>query len=120
MLRMQECKKPRCVFSNRKLSEGQTVQLQKLIEEYSYYCGAELAAESHQLHGVVTTRLGLTCETHIEWLYFSARQKFPRLCYACGVEVPLEVPEDVAEKYRGCSLSLSAVQRYWLQYSNTW
>ena len=60
-----ECEKPRCIFSNKKLSAKQQEEPSRLLETYQYVCGSSLIPEGDDvLGGVVAVRPGLVCSTH--------------------------------------------------------
>ena len=81
-----ECHKPRCIYSNSKLSPQEKVVLDCMKETNLYTCGSPLFSEGTPLASTVITREALTCGSPIETQYYSAvLVHFPPVCYYCGL-----------------------------------
>ncbi|CAC5419773.1 unnamed protein product [Mytilus coruscus] len=80
-----ECSKPRCIFSEKKLSREQDELILRL-KEYSFYtCGGALVQYDSETVDIVV-REGLACNSPIETTYYSASLKhyLPPVCVHCG------------------------------------
>ena len=89
-----ECRKPRCIYANEKLTANEGAELQAIHEEFFYVCGAPLMPGDYQLSAKAAVRTDLTCADDVERQYFSARRVFPAVCYCCGSRDPLNIPEE--------------------------
>ncbi len=86
-----ECEKPRCVFAEHKLSSEHVQELQAVLHDNLYTCGAPLWSPEHALYDKVVVR-DIDCEGCIEPAYYSCRRKYQSVCYVCGDKTPLPVP----------------------------
>ncbi|XP_048735490.2 uncharacterized protein LOC125650953 [Ostrea edulis] len=80
-----ECSKPRCVYSDKKLTREQEELLLRLKEEHLYTCGDSLVPEDVEDPGMVV-REAVNCLTEVETSYFSTSLKhyLPPVCVHCG------------------------------------
>ena len=67
-----ECHKPRCIYSNSKLSPQEKVVLDCMKETNLYTCGSPLFSEGTPLASTVIMREAFTCGSPIETQYYSA------------------------------------------------
>ena len=74
------CGKPRCFYANQKLSREQRVELEQILEDTMYSCGARSSSDS------IAVESGITCESPVSHHYFVNRcqPSFPLVCYVCG------------------------------------
>jgi hypothetical protein len=80
-----ECRKPRVVYSYRKLTERLQYSLAVGISEWEYSCGSPLLPPSNPLYTSVMCRSSLTCETPVEIAYYRSGLGVPNICcYCCG------------------------------------
>ncbi len=97
----QECFKPRCVYSVRKLVWNELVLLKSVIEEKIYTCGSAIFTPASQLMDTVVVRQNIGCINPVETQYYSATLvSFPPVCYYCGVEEECFVEDDTIEQLR--------------------
>lgn len=78
-----ECSKPRCIFSNNKLSAQEQCLLDQVKENNDYSCGSPLVPPEHDLHGKVFVRILQRCSDHIELAYYSCKQAYDGVCCYC-------------------------------------
>ena len=91
-----ECLKPRCIYSNAKLTRQEELELVTVKESNVYTCGASLFPR--ESCGIVV-REALVCTSLIESQYYSATLvHFPPVCYYCGLgEESLVDSEEIQE-----------------------
>ncbi|XP_078662871.1 uncharacterized protein LOC144906461 isoform X3 [Branchiostoma floridae x Branchiostoma belcheri] len=94
-----ECRKPRLVYSERKLTERQKTSLACLYSEYEYSCGSVATPPDHLLHSVVFVRTTLTCESRIETAFYGSECGRSDLCCYCA-SPNAEVNEELKSKYK--------------------
>ena len=101
VVQCDECNKWRLLFSKRKLSAKQRQQLEEIIADVSYSCGATtedlilpeaLASVCIRAH---------ECSDHIEKIYYSAYKDDP-LCIHCGSTTSLNIPSESDSFYHFC------------------
>ena len=96
-----ECHKPRCIYSNSKLSPQEKVVLDCMKETNLYTCGSPLFSEGTPLASTVITREALTCGSPIETQYYSAvLVHFSPVCYYCGLGEETLVDDDEMKELR--------------------
>ncbi|XP_063434558.1 uncharacterized protein LOC134715936 [Mytilus trossulus] len=80
-----ECSKPRCIFSEKKLSREQDELILRLKEDSFYTCGGALVQDDSETVDIVV-REALACNSPIETTYYSASLKhyLPPVCVHCG------------------------------------
>ena len=92
-LHCQECFKPRCVYSARKLGRDERVLIERVDEEKTYSCGSALFHSI--LVDTVVVRQNIGCTNPIETEYYSATfVSFPPVCYYCGAAEESLVEDD--------------------------
>ena len=84
-----ECDRPRCVYSEQKLTPGQHSELDQAHEDYPYVCGGPLLPADHPLFAIVVAEHGITCSSTVSANYFSANICLPNCCYICGSQTGL-------------------------------
>ena len=78
-----ECFKPRCVYSEARLTQEERGKICDLEEDYS--CGSVLFPPTSMYHNTIVTRANLTCRDPVEPQYYSTRLvNFPPVCSHCG------------------------------------
>ena len=89
------CKKPRCVYANTFLSNGQTTHVQRIRDEEIFVCGSSLFPESAKYHATIVVREALTCDSTVEISYYGAKMvKLPVICIHCGGSSNSPIAED--------------------------
>ena len=86
VVKCSTCKKPRCIYATRALSNREMIELRKIIKNYDYVCGCMIAPETSFLKGSIFSRLELHCNSPIESMYYGAPKLNKRkdLCCHCG------------------------------------
>ncbi|PKC10764.1 hypothetical protein RhiirA5_413972 [Rhizophagus irregularis] len=81
----EDCRKRRCVYSDRSMSREEQEDYQQALDSYSYSCGAPIFPDNHYLSEVMFVRTRISCDSPIEILYYSSRKpgNYP-ICYYCG------------------------------------
>ena len=101
ILNCQECFKPRCVYSARKLSLNEKVLLDVVVEDKTYTCGAAVFPPSSPLADTVVVRQNIGCPNPMEAQYYSATLvSFPPVCYFCAVGEECLVEDDSIRELR--------------------
>ena len=78
------CKKPRCVYANKKFNKNVHEEVNTIIASDEYACGGAFTDEESPLRHSVVTRRQLTCSSEKETQYFSSKLGFPIICCSCG------------------------------------
>ncbi|CAB5395171.1 unnamed protein product [Rhizophagus irregularis] len=95
----EDCRKRRCVYSDKSLNNEEQEDYQQALESYSYSCGAPIFPDDHYLSEVVFVRTRISCDSPIEILYYSS-QKSP-ICYYCGESESLVAPsQSLKERFK--------------------
>lgn len=103
LIRCGECHKPRCIFSNSKLSPQESVELQCTKETNIYSCGSPLFPEGSRYVNTIVVREALTCISPIEAQYYSSvLVHFPPICYYCGLSEENLVDDEEIKELRTC------------------
>nr|XP_022291341.1 uncharacterized protein LOC111102766 [Crassostrea virginica] len=81
----EEYLKPRCIYSDKKLTREQEELLLRLMEDHLYTCGNSLVPEDVVDPGIFV-REAINCTTEVETFYFSTSLKhyLPPVCVPCG------------------------------------
>ena len=87
-----ECRKPRVIYSNGKLSDSKLVSLLMGISDFDFTCGAPILPLAHPLVSTAHVRMDLTCATPIEYSYYSSK-KIGRVDLCCHCAKP-DIPVD--------------------------
>ncbi|GBC13306.2 hypothetical protein GLOIN_2v1780244 [Rhizophagus irregularis DAOM 181602=DAOM 197198] len=98
----EDCKKRRCVYSDKFLNSDEQQDFQQVLESYSYSCGAPIFPDDHYLKEVVFVRTRINCDSPIEVLYYSSRKSgnYP-ICYYCGESEGLVAPpESLKQRFK--------------------
>lgn len=101
MIQCDECKMWRLLFSKKKLTIAQRHNLEEILEDVSYSCGALLdeLALPPALESVCVK--DHKCDDPLERLYYSAG--YPAICYYCASEdLDESVPDDVYPLCSAC------------------
>ena len=80
-----ECRKPRCVYAERALTNREHRELKGIVRKYDFVCGCSITPDVSFLSGTVFTRLELSCQSPLEWPYFAATKVSVRkdICAYC-------------------------------------
>ncbi|XP_056009061.1 uncharacterized protein LOC130051279 [Ostrea edulis] len=80
-----ECSKPRCVYSNKKMTTEQEELLRRIKEDRFYSCGGSLLPADSDNLGLVVKE-SVSCSSEVETNYFttSLRHYLPPICIHCG------------------------------------
>ncbi|EXX66412.1 hypothetical protein RirG_124050 [Rhizophagus irregularis DAOM 197198w] len=98
----EDCRKRRCVYSDKSLNNEEQEDYQQALESYSYSCGAPIFPDDHYLSEVVFVRTRISCDSPIEILYYSSRKSgnYP-ICYYCGESESLVAPsQSLKERFK--------------------
>ncbi|POG77649.1 hypothetical protein GLOIN_2v1767477 [Rhizophagus irregularis DAOM 181602=DAOM 197198] len=98
----EDCRKRRCVYSDKSLNNEEQEDYQQAIESYSYSCGAPIFPDDHYLSEVVFVSTRISCDSPIEILYYSSRKSgnYP-ICYYCGESESLVAPsQSLKERFK--------------------
>ena len=68
----EDCKKRRCVYSDKSLNCDEQDDYQQALDSYSYSCGAPIFPDDHYLSEVVFVHTRISCDSSIEILYYSS------------------------------------------------
>ena len=93
-----DCDLPRCVYSEKKLSQDTHNELDKVEEDY--VCGASLLPSDHPLHNVFVSEHDITCNSSVSPKYFSANICLPACCYVCGNQNDLADARHLAGQFQ--------------------
>ena len=78
-----ECFKPRCIYSEAKLTLKEKEILTDLERDFT--CGSILFPPLSPYHSTIIVRTNITCQNPIEAQYYSCRLvNFPPVCSHCG------------------------------------
>ncbi|KAK6175079.1 hypothetical protein SNE40_013615 [Patella caerulea] len=81
-----ECGKPRCVYSETKLTYIEKQAVDRLKELNSFTCGSPLFPHSSKYNSSIIVREGLRCCSTMETTYYSkSTVSLPAVCFHCGV-----------------------------------
>ena len=78
-----------CVYSAKTLSKEQSLEWKRCKEDYMYVCGTSVIPPENKLSETLCFEHEINCDKAISPHYYSARQKFPPVCYLCGVMADL-------------------------------
>ena len=80
------CKKLRCIYAVRVLTNRENNELKRVIRDFDYICGCLVTPDDSFLAGTVFTRLELHCGAPMEYMYYGATKITVRkdLCGHCG------------------------------------
>ena len=81
-----ECRKPRLVYSWRRLGTRQELALILAMSEYDYTCGAPILPPDNQLVKLCITKPNLTCAMTVQIPYYSSGIGRLDICCHCGIE----------------------------------
>ena len=100
MLECEECGMWRLLYSKHKLKAADRCQLQQILDNWSYSCGAQL--QDLNLTGSLAEVYvrEITCNEPIEKLYYSA--KYEPICIYCALPQPFSDP-NFYPQCAGCS-----------------
>ena len=91
----EDCRKHRCVYSERSLNCDEQHDYQQALDSYLYSCGAQIFPDDHYLKDTIFVRTRINCDSPIEILYYSSRKlgNYP-ICYYCGESEDLVAPSE--------------------------
>ena len=86
IVKCSTCKKPRCIYASRALTNREMNELKKIIKNYNYVCGCIITPESSFLRGTIFSRQELHCNKPIEPMFYGASKLNKRkdLCAYCA------------------------------------
>ena len=88
-IKCTECKKPRLMYSKKKLSDNEKVALKRFLSSYEYVCGSsfkEVPDDAHPNVDIIRkvfVRENLSCSSVIESSYYSCKI-YRQACVKCG------------------------------------
>ena len=102
MVQCDECNKWRLIFSKRKLSAKEREQLQDVIQDVSYSCGASIddLMLPEYLAGIGIRKH--SCSDHVEKLYYTVYGSDDPMCVHCGSSTELALPKSSELFYPYC------------------
>lgn len=100
MICCSDCGKPRCIFSDKKLSQEEAALLQTAKENTDYVCGGPIFPPQHPLVVKIGVRSDVTCTSDVSTHYYSSKRGFPLVCYKCGSKTPVEIPLAVKVQFQ--------------------
>ena len=78
----EECKKPRCIYANSRLSSEEEGCVKCMKEAKTYTCASQLFPDGSPLGGTILVRKALVCGLPIETQYYtSVLVHFPPVCF---------------------------------------
>ena len=81
-----ECSKPRCIYSQSKLTHEQIQQISRLKDEDLYTCGASLFPPDSPYQTIIVVRAAIVCSSNMESQYYSSVLiHFEPVCFYCGL-----------------------------------
>ena len=93
VLQCEECSKWRLFYSKASLKKDQKLELERLLDNFSYVCGnllLDIECDEESVLNSVFVKANLACSNPIEIPYYSSG-KDP-ICYFCGTE------DDIVQK----------------------
>ena len=107
------CSKIRCLYSDTWLTLEETESLQIAKESFDYSCDDLIFLEEHLLATKIWIRIRISCDSPIEWLYYSSRKSGNiSICYYCGQDRSLvNISQELKDRFKlvysmceGCQL----------------
>ena len=96
-----DCCKPRCVFSNSKLTADEEIALNRIKESCLYACGSALFPQDSPSISSIIVKEALTYASPIEIQYYNAvLVHFPQVCYYCGATGECLIEDDTTVDLR--------------------
>ncbi|PKY55204.1 hypothetical protein RhiirA4_474517 [Rhizophagus irregularis] len=96
-----KCHKVQCIYSEKQLTVQQITDLQLTIETWDYTCGAPVFPENHSLHNLIFVCEKISCQTSMEFAYYSCRKSKPERYYWCGSKDDLLIrPQNLVDSYQ--------------------
>ena len=91
-----------CVYSAKVPTKEQFLEFRQCKEDNMYVCGMTVIPPENNLSEIIFFfEHGINCDKEISPHYYSARQKFPPVCYHCGVMADLvPISEDLRRQYQ--------------------
>ena len=102
-----ECLKPRCVYSQRKLTKVEYTELQCCKEEYLYTCDGKIILETSELVTLCCPEMIGGCRDAVSPHYFAARLHNYPCCHHCGAFGDLcPITAEMKRSYQNCASCL--------------
>ena len=101
-IKCYSCLKIRCLYSDIRLTLEETESLQIAKELFDYSCGRLIFPEGYPLATKIWVRICISCDSLIEWLYYSSKKSGNVLiCYYCGqdnnlINIPQELKNSIS------------------------
>eukprot|EP01024_Parvocaulis_polyphysoides_P062924 TRINITY_DN72394_c0_g1_i1.p4 TRINITY_DN72394_c0_g1~~TRINITY_DN72394_c0_g1_i1.p4 ORF type:complete len:169 (-),score=11.47 TRINITY_DN72394_c0_g1_i1:191-625(-) len=93
------CEKPRCIYSDCKLTQQQKQRLQQIIEDTMYVCGSPIC-DDDDLKNNLGIFQKIDCNTPVEGQYYSCK-KFDPVCVLCGSKNDIvNPPQEIKLMYK--------------------
>ncbi|XP_046341796.2 uncharacterized protein LOC124122725 [Haliotis rufescens] len=81
-----ECRKPRCVYSDTRLSCKDKTALIRMREGRSYTCGSPLFPPASPYFETLVVKESLRCSSTMETTYYASNTcSLPSVCFHCGI-----------------------------------
>ena len=93
------CKKPRLLYSPKKLKENSLRKLKKMLNDVLYVCGTSF--REYEEEPVAYSRENIHCSTNIETPYYSI-ENIRKICICCG-KLRKEMQEEMPDFYPQCT-----------------
>ena len=113
-IKCHSCSKIRCLYSDTQLTLEETEALQIAKESFDYSCGGPIFPEEHPLATKIWVHIRISCDSPIEWLYYSSRKSGNiSICYYCNQDRSLiNIPQELKDRFKlvypmceGCQLA---------------
>ena len=104
-----ECRKPRVIYSNYKLTERYQSALAVALSDFDYSCGAAVMPGSSSLRDKILVRSELRCATPIESQYYkldSAQRDMCSYCTSGNATKPLDFTKKFRQVLPICKICL--------------
>ncbi|XP_065943283.1 uncharacterized protein [Magallana gigas] len=93
-----ECMKSRCIYAKSKLTTREERSLKHTLENIDYTCGSLITPNGDILQGKVFVRLQMSCQSPIEFPYYSSTVGRVDVCAHCTL--PSEKSQEMLKKYK--------------------
>ncbi len=101
-IKCYSCSKIHCLYSDTWLTLEKTESLQIAKELFNYSCDRPIFLEEHLLATKIWIYIHISCDSPIEWLYYSSRKSSNiSICYYCGQDRSLiNIPQELKDRFK--------------------
>ena len=109
-----------CLYSKRKLTQSDLIELNHCKESYVYTCGGTIFPESHSLFSECSPEFLHSCEELVSPHYYSSRLQCALCCYCCGAYGDLiPISDEMKRSYQSvhpvCTMCSAEGKKYALE-----